>query len=113
MNKVCLTVAAATMGMASVATSTAAMDPYVENALVDICLSSQSNRVHTFKTTVASYRIDMQLVANNVVCNGEDIGSFAAEAGADRTANYIRSKQEGYVEVHDIAQKLAVTVPQA
>lgn len=113
MNKVCLTVAAATLGMASVATSTAAMDPYVENALIDICRTSQLDRVHTFKRTVKSYRLKMDLVANNVVCNGEDIGTFAAQAGASNTADFIRDRQSGHVEVRDLANKLAVTVPQA
>lgn len=113
MNKVCLTVAAATLGMSSVATSTAAMDPYIENALIDICRTSQLDRVHTFKRTVKSYRLNMNLVANNVVCNGADIGSFAADAGAGKTANFIRNRQSGHVEVSDLANKLAVTVPQA
>ncbi|MBW8191014.1 DUF3718 domain-containing protein [Neiella marina] len=113
MNKVCLTVAAAAIGLSSAATSTAAMDSYVENALIDICRTSQLDRVHKFKRTVASYRLKMNTVANNVVCNGDDIGTFAAEAGAVNTANFIRNRQTGHVEVRDLANKLAVTVPQA
>ncbi|GGA87943.1 hypothetical protein GCM10011369_32550 [Neiella marina] len=81
----------------------AAMDPVVEKALQDVCYSSLSNKTMSFKQIVKSYRLSLKDVAENVVCNGEDIGTFAAENGAHNTANFIRSLQQGHVEIQELA----------
>ncbi|MBW8191136.1 DUF3718 domain-containing protein [Neiella marina] len=85
------------------APSKASMNPVVEKALQDVCHTSLSNKTMNFKKVVKSYRLDLQDVADKVVCNGEDIGTFAAENGADEIANYIRSLQEGHVEIQELA----------
>ena len=97
-----------TVGLFMSASSSATMDPYVEKALQQVCYSSASDRLFNFRQTVKSYRLKMKDVASKIVCNGEDIGTFAAENGANRTANYIRSHQSGNVEIH---QLVYVTIP--
>lgn len=97
-----------TVGVLASASSNAAMDPYVEKALQQVCYSSTSDRLYSFKKTVKSYRLDVKDVAMKVVCNGEDIATFAAENGAMKTANYIRSHQDGEVQIQELVH---VTVP--
>lgn len=97
-----------TLGLLTAAPSQAAMDSYVEKALQQVCYSSMSDRLYSFKNTVKSYRLDVKDVANKVVCNGDDIGTFAAKNGAMKTANYIRNRQSGEVEIHELVY---VTVP--
>lgn len=81
----------------------AKMEPYVEKALQQVCYSSASDRLYQFKKTVKGYRLSMKDVANKVVCNGEDIGTFAAEQGAFKTASYIRTHQTGKVNISELA----------
>ena len=82
----------------------AAMDPVVESALQDVCYSSLSNNTMTLKKVIKSHRLNLKKVANGVVCNGEDIGTFAAENGAANTANMLRELQEGHVEIIELAR---------
>ena len=63
-----------------------------------------SNNTVAFKKVVKSYRLSLKKVANGVVCNGEDIGTFAAENGAADTANLIREMQKGHVEIIELAR---------
>ncbi|MCM2679324.1 DUF3718 domain-containing protein [Echinimonas agarilytica] len=89
------------------------MDDQLKSALQDICYSSLSNSTLELRKTAQSYRLSMKKVANGVVCNGNDIGTFAAENGADRTANLIRTYQEGNVQVQDLVKSSAKTKPKA
>ncbi|GGA73886.1 hypothetical protein GCM10011369_14630 [Neiella marina] len=112
MKKLVIT-AVLTFGVLNLGVSNAAMDPVVEKALQNICHSSATDRLNNFKNVVKSYNLTMKKVANNVVCNGEDIGTFAAEHGAANTANFIRGHQQGHVEVRDLAQAQTAQQPQA
>ena len=93
----------ATITLLLSAPSKAAMDPVVEKALQDVCYSSLSNKTFNFRSVVKGYRLNLKDVAEKVVCNGEDIGTFAAENGALKTASYIRSLQQGHVEIQELA----------
>lgn len=108
-----LVTAVLTLSALSIGSSQAAMDPVVEKALQQICYSSATDRLHSFKRVVKEYRLNMNKVANNVVCNGEDIGTFAAENGAAHNANFIREHQQGRVEVRELANASDSVVPQA
>ncbi|MBW8192391.1 DUF3718 domain-containing protein [Neiella marina] len=105
--------AVVTFGVLNMGVTNAAMNPVVEKALQNICYSSATDRLHNFKRTVKQYNLSMDKVANNVVCNGEDIGSFAAEHGAAHNANYIRDHQQGHVEVRELAVTASGEVPKA
>ncbi|MBD1389207.1 DUF3718 domain-containing protein [Neiella sp. HB171785] len=102
-----------TFGVLNLGVSNAAMDPVVEKALQNICHSSATDRLNNFKSVVKSYNLTMDKVANQVVCNGEDIGTFAAENGAANTANFLRDFQQGHVEVRDLAKAETTQAPQA
>lgn len=87
--------------------STAGMDPYLENALISVCKSAQSDDLLDMRKTIKSYRLKEQTVASHVVCNGEDITSFALSNGATRTAGHLE-KRLGDREIVDLAQVYAV-----
>lgn len=89
--------------------SSFAMDEYVENALINVCKSAMNNNVTRYNKTIKSYRLKNKTVALKVVCNGDDIISFAEKHGADKTAARM-SKGLGNVNITDVAaiQKQAV-----
>ncbi len=93
---------ASTFGIFASAQAQDAMDPYIEKALQKVCYSSMSDSLLNLRKTVKSYRLDIKDVANKVVCNGDDISTFAAEQGASTTANYLRNFQEGHVSINDL-----------
>ncbi|MBD1390668.1 DUF3718 domain-containing protein [Neiella sp. HB171785] len=70
----------------------AAMDPYVEKALQDVCHSATSNRVAALRETIKAYRLEVEDVANKVVCNGLPIAEFAAEHNSDTIAQYLNQR---------------------
>jgi len=66
--------------------SYADMSPHMKQALVSICKAAKSNSVQQFHKATRAYRIQNKTVAAKVVCNGEDIISFAQIHGAHKTA---------------------------
>ncbi|WNC73174.1 DUF3718 domain-containing protein [Thalassotalea psychrophila] len=88
-------------------TSAAPMSPYMESALISVCKSAQSNNLLDMRKTIKSHRLSEKTVALKVVCNGEDIISFAENSGADKTANHLE-KRLGDSSIVDIAQVYAV-----
>lgn len=79
-----------------------AMDPTLEKALVKICKSAASNTSIRLKNSIDDYRLTPRNVALNVMCNGDDIISFAERHGADRTAAKLQ-KSIGKVSIIDTA----------
>ena len=90
--------------------SEAAMDPNIEKALINVCKSVTTNKVHTYKRTAKSYRLKDKTIALKVMCNGQDIISFAESYGADKTARILQ-KSLGKTNIIDLAsaQKLQAT----
>lgn len=82
--------------------SQAAMDPYVKTALIDVCKAAMSNRIHRLNSTSKSYNLKKETIALNVMCNGEDIISFAESRGATKTAARLQ-KSIGNVQIIDTA----------
>lgn len=80
----------------------AAMDPYIETALIDVCKAAMNNKVIQFKNTTKSYRLKDKTVALKVMCNGDDIIAFAERHGADKTAAHLEH-QLGRVSIQDVA----------
>ena len=90
--------------------SQAAMSPYMKTALVDVCKAAMSNKIHRLNSTTNSYRLNDRTVALKVICNGDDIISFAENHGAYKTAAKLQ-KSVGNVSIIDTASlsKLSVT----
>ncbi|MDN3652045.1 DUF3718 domain-containing protein [Thalassotalea ponticola] len=84
------------------------MDPYIESALVQVCKSAQSNDLSDMRSTIKSFRLNEKTVAQNVVCNGDNIINFAEDAGAYKTANHLQQRL-GESEITDLAYVYAVT----
>ena len=90
--------------------SQAAMSPYIRTALVDVCKAAMSNKVHKLSNTTKSYHLKDKTVALKVMCNGDDIISFAEKHGATKTAAKLQ-RSIGNVNIIDTAAttKLSVT----
>ncbi|MCJ8294926.1 MAG: DUF3718 domain-containing protein [Colwellia sp.] len=90
--------------------SQAAMDPYLENALIDVCKAAKSNSILKLNSTTKGYRLKNKTVALKLVCNGQDVISFAESYGADKTAARLQ-RSIGSVSITDVAvlSKVKVT----
>ena len=89
--------------------SQAAMSPYMEKALIDVCKAAKSNSILKLKSTTKSYRLQTKTVALKLMCNGEDVISFAESYGADKTAARLQ-KSIGNVSITDVAALSKVKV---
>ncbi|MDG1731360.1 MAG: DUF3718 domain-containing protein [Thalassotalea sp.] len=97
--------ASATLFMASGAS--AAMSNYMEGALIEVCKSAQKDSVMNLRKTIKSHRLNEKTVAMGLVCNGEDVISFAENSGAFKTANHLEKKIGG-ADIVDLAQVYSV-----
>jgi hypothetical protein len=90
--------------------SQAAMNQTIEKALISICKSVTTNKVHRYKKIAKSYHLKDKTIALKVVCNGQDIISFAESYGADKTAAKLQ-RSLGGTNIIDIAatERLQVT----
>jgi len=100
-----------TSGLALLAASSSAnaMDRYVENALIDTCRTALTDKPYKLRKTIDSYHMKMRSVALKVMCNGDDIISFAERYGADRTAARLQ-RSIGKVRITDVAKVQKVNV---
>ncbi|OUR80937.1 hypothetical protein A9Q75_09770 [Colwellia psychrerythraea] len=107
--KTLLAIAASLPFLAISLPSQAAMTPYMEKALIDVCKAAKSNNLLKFNGTTKSYRLKTKTVALKLVCNGEDVISFAESYGADKTAAKLQ-KSIGNVQITDVAALSKVKV---
>ena len=82
--------------------ASATMDPYVEEALIDICKTTISNKPIRLLTTVKSYRLTEKTIAEKLICNGDSVIDFAEKHNAFKTANRLK-RRLGKVTITDIA----------
>lgn len=85
-------------------TASAAMDPQLENTLIQVCKAGASNKITTFNNTMRDFRINKQVVFPRLVCNGENFYQFAFNQGAYKTANKINQYVQGQVYIKDLVQ---------
>ncbi|ALO35846.1 hypothetical protein CMT41_14790 [Colwellia sp. MT41] len=89
--------------------SQAAMSPYMEKALIDVCKAAKSNSIIKLKGTTKGYRLQTKTVALKLMCNGQDVISFAESYGADKTAARLQ-RSIGNVSITDVAALSKVKV---
>ncbi len=89
--------------------SQAAMTPYMEKALIDVCKAAQTNNLLQLRATTKSYRLATKTVALKLMCNGENIISFAESNGANKTAAKLQ-QSIGNVSITDVAAVSKVKV---
>ncbi|TRX53995.1 DUF3718 domain-containing protein [Thalassomonas sp. M1454] len=87
--------------------SSATMDNYMESALIDVCKKAQQDNVLQLRKTIKGYRLNEKTVAMGLMCNGENVISFAENNGAFKTANHL-DKKLGGADIVDIAQVYSV-----
>jgi hypothetical protein len=90
--------------------SHAAMDPYLEKSLINVCKAAKSNNLLKLIKTTKYYNLKTKKVALKLMCNGEDVISFAERHGADKTAAKLQ-RSIGRVDIIDVAavSKMSVT----
>ncbi|PKG83721.1 hypothetical protein CXF85_09440 [Colwellia sp. 75C3] len=89
--------------------SQAAMTPYMEKALIDVCKAAKSDSLLKLNSTTKSYRLQTKTVALKLMCNGEDVISFAQSNGAEKTAARLQ-RSIGNVSITDVAALSKVKV---
>jgi hypothetical protein len=107
--KTLLALAASLPVLAMSLPSQAAMTPYMEKALIDVCKAAKSNSLIKLNGTTKSYRLKTKTVALKLMCNGEDVISFAERNGADKTAAKLQ-RSIGNVRITDVAALSKVKV---
>jgi len=108
--KTLLALAASLSVLAMSLPSQAAMTPYLEKSLIEVCKAAKSNSVIKLNNTTKSYHLKTKTVALKLMCNGEDVISFAERNGAVKTAAKLQ-KSIGNVSITDVAvlSKVKVT----
>ncbi|WP_371378685.1 DUF3718 domain-containing protein [Thalassotalea aquiviva] len=91
----------ASTSFVATANETTPMSSYMEDALIQTCKAAASDRTIKLNKTLKEFRLDEKTVALNVVCNGEDIISFAQNRGAETTATRL-NKSIGQSIITDI-----------
>ena len=82
--------------------SQATMSPHMETALTNVCKAAISNSVMKLNRTTKEYRLNNKTVALKLMCNGEDVITFAEHYGADKTAAKLQESM-GNVSITDVA----------
>ncbi|PCH95527.1 MAG: hypothetical protein COB83_08375 [Gammaproteobacteria bacterium] len=87
-----------------------AMDATLERALVKMCKAAASDTRIRLKNSIDDYRLTYRKVALNVMCNGDDIISFAENHGAYKTAAKLQHSIGNVSIIDTVATtKLSVT----
>lgn len=107
--KTLLAVAASLPVLAISVPSQASMTPYMEKALVDVCKAAKSNSISKLNSATKGNRIQTKTVALKLMCNGEDVITFAENNGAEKTAAKLQ-KSIGNVSITDVAALTKVKV---
>ncbi|WP_448214154.1 DUF3718 domain-containing protein [Colwellia sp. MEBiC06753] len=79
-----------------------ALDRQVEVALVKVCKAAASDVPIRMKNAMDDYHLDTRDVALKVMCNGDDIITFAESHGANKTASRLEHSIGG-VSITDVA----------
>lgn len=112
MNKVkAMTLALPVLVLASSAISfqSHAVDKSVESRLIRVCKAAKSGNLYNYVSEARSVHLSDQDIALKVMCNGDDIISFAEKHGAQRTAGRLESSL-GNVNITDVAAISKVNV---
>ncbi len=112
MNKVkntTLAAIASTIVLTGVSFNSMAMDKRIESALIDVCKSAMSDSIYRYNKTAKGYNLKDKTVALKVMCNGDDIITFAEKHGAIRTAAKLQHSIGG-VSITDVAALSKVNV---
>ncbi|SDI56796.1 Protein of unknown function [Ferrimonas sediminum] len=99
-----LTLTAVTLAASLAIPAQAAMTSAMEQSLIATCKASLTDSKLRFNKTMKVYRVNPYRVLDKLVCNGEDIATFAENHGASNNADYIRDRfLPGRVTIQDIA----------
>jgi hypothetical protein len=94
-------IVAATFGSAALADSYY-LPSSLQKGLIEVCKTAAKDQNYRMDSKIKEYRLKYKTVALNVMCNGEDIISFAEGYGAVKTTARL-SESIGSVSVTDLA----------
>ena len=103
MNIKAITLLTLTLGCASF-DSAAAMGPYMKDALVNICKAVKTDKMLRYTSTVKYYRLNDKIIAENLMCNGDNVITFAEKHQAYKIAARL-NRSLGQVEITDIVAR--------
>lgn len=89
--------------LSAVSISSHAMDEYIESALIEVCKSTLTNNVTQFNKVTKAYNLQTKTIAMKVMCNGDDIITFAEKHNANKTASRLERSMQGSVNIIDVA----------
>lgn len=101
-----IAIAAASVAISFNATAAPQLTKSQEATLVEICKSATRTSPLRFITNLRRNHLRTKTVAENVVCNGVDITTFAVQHGATKVADrlYRSMGNKGSVTIKDIAK---------
>jgi hypothetical protein len=62
------------------------IDPFVENALIQVCKSVQLNKVYKVNASLREFNLNVDIINEMRVCNDQSVRDFTISNGADGTA---------------------------
>lgn len=78
------------------------LTPTIEKGLIKVCKTAAKDQLHQMYLTMKKHDWSYRLMSLNVVCNGQDLISFAERYGAKKTTSKLM-KSIGEISVTDIA----------
>ncbi len=78
------------------------LTPTVEKGLVKVCKTAAKDQLHQMHSTMKKHDWSYRLMSLNVMCNGQDLISFAEQYGAKKTTAKL-IKSIGSISVTDLA----------
>lgn len=109
LNKATLAFVAALPLLALSLPSQAATSFDIETALTDVCKAAMHNKSLDFTRLTKSYHLTKKTIAMKVMCNGEDIISFAERHGSNKIADKLENSI-GNVSITDTAAVTKINV---
>ena len=83
--------------------ATAAINPKVEQTLIEICKTGMTDNIHRFNNTMHDHRINKRKIFPKLVCNGQGFHEFAISHGSNRVAKKIAPFIQGTTSITDLA----------
>lgn len=83
--------------------ASAAMDPKLEQKLIEVCKTGLTDNLYKFNRTMMENKINKRRIFPRLVCNGESFHEFAISNGANRVAKKIAPFIQGATSITDLA----------
>ncbi|MPY21208.1 DUF3718 domain-containing protein [Shewanella psychropiezotolerans] len=83
--------------------ASAAMEPKLEQKLIEICKTGLTDNLYRFNRTMMKNKINKRRIFPRLVCNGESFHEFAISNGSNHVAKKIAPFIQGTTSITDLA----------